>query len=207
MLESIEYSSKTECGYASIRDVKTHEIEDRMESFFLGETLKYLYLLFDDENFIYNDGSSGVEINFRNRDEEMSSCIVDTAYVFNTEAHPFDPSILYCCSKEKTKDERFIEKLAMNVNYRSVIENSITKDLINLENSDHHESSNESKSLSDEILDDKLEIEGLDCESELNKNFCLKLELKQANYSHCSPVPFLFTNFAKYGEVMKRDLS
>lgn len=31
----------------------------RMESFFLSETTKYLYLLFDSENFIHNDGSEG----------------------------------------------------------------------------------------------------------------------------------------------------
>lgn len=30
-----------------------------MESFFLAETTKYLYLLFDTENFIHNDGNQG----------------------------------------------------------------------------------------------------------------------------------------------------
>jgi mannosidase alpha-like ER degradation enhancer 2 len=29
-----------------------------MESFFLAETLKYLYLIFDTENFLHNDISS-----------------------------------------------------------------------------------------------------------------------------------------------------
>lgn len=28
-----------------------------MESFFLAETAKYLYLIFDEKNFIHNDGS------------------------------------------------------------------------------------------------------------------------------------------------------
>ena len=37
-----------ECGFAVIRDVLSKEHEDRMESFFLSETLKYLYLLFDE---------------------------------------------------------------------------------------------------------------------------------------------------------------
>jgi ER degradation enhancer, mannosidase alpha-like 1 len=37
-----------ECGFAIIRDVLSKEHEDRMESFFLSETLKYLYLLFDE---------------------------------------------------------------------------------------------------------------------------------------------------------------
>jgi len=172
-----------------------------MESFFLGETLKYLYLLFDEESFVYNDGSSGVEINFKNQNNEMKSCIVDTGYTFNTEAHLFDSSILYCCSNEKKRDEEFIERLARNANYRNVVENKFMENLIDLVNSEDDENANENKSLSDEILDDKLDI---DCESELNKNFCLKLELQTYNYSHCSPTPFLF-RFAKYGETTKRD--
>ena len=36
------YSS---CGYGTIHDVNTKELEDRMESFFLSETCKYLYLV------------------------------------------------------------------------------------------------------------------------------------------------------------------
>ncbi len=37
---------KTEAGYAALRNVETKEKRDNMESFFLAETLKYLYLLF-----------------------------------------------------------------------------------------------------------------------------------------------------------------
>jgi hypothetical protein len=37
-----------QCGFAAIRDVLSKEHEDRMESFVLSETLKYLYLLFDE---------------------------------------------------------------------------------------------------------------------------------------------------------------
>jgi len=37
-----------ECGFAVIRDVETKVKDDRMESFALSETFKYLYLLFDD---------------------------------------------------------------------------------------------------------------------------------------------------------------
>ena len=40
--------------------------EDEMETFFLGETLKYFYLLFADDSVVPLD-----------------------KYVFNTEAHPF----------------------------------------------------------------------------------------------------------------------
>jgi ER degradation enhancer, mannosidase alpha-like 2 len=56
---------RTKVGYASLSDARTKAQEDDMESFFLAETLKYLYLLFAPRNK------------------------VDLAkVVFNTEAHP-----------------------------------------------------------------------------------------------------------------------
>eukprot|EP00249_Psilotum_nudum_P017275 c26246_g1_i1 orf=480-2450(-) len=55
-------------GYACIDDVTVLPApkRDKMETFFLGETLKYLYLLFGDSNVLPLD-----------------------RFVFNTEAHPF----------------------------------------------------------------------------------------------------------------------
>ena len=56
-------------GYTSIGDVRNPDNlspRDSMESFFLGETLKYLYLLFSDDQRTLNLND----------------------YVFNTEAHP-----------------------------------------------------------------------------------------------------------------------
>lgn len=56
-------------GYTSIDNVQNPsnpEPRDKMESFFLGETLKYFFLLFSDD------------VNLINLDQ----------YVFNTEAHP-----------------------------------------------------------------------------------------------------------------------
>lgn len=56
-------------GYTSInnvRDPKSPSPRDKMESFFLAETLKYFYLLFSDNSDLIN---------------------LDT-YIFNTEAHP-----------------------------------------------------------------------------------------------------------------------
>lgn len=52
MLQDIESRMKTSCGYASVRNVHTGELSDRMESFFLAETLKYFYLLFDEGEFL-----------------------------------------------------------------------------------------------------------------------------------------------------------
>ncbi|KAI8911073.1 glycoside hydrolase [Gorgonomyces haynaldii] len=48
LLEDIEERTRVKCGFASIGNVETGKLEDRMESFFLSETLKYLYLLFDE---------------------------------------------------------------------------------------------------------------------------------------------------------------
>lgn len=67
VLKDIKQRCWTECGWSGLQDVRTGEKSDRMESFFLGETAKYLYLLFDP-------------------DHPLNS--LDAAYVFTTEGHP-----------------------------------------------------------------------------------------------------------------------
>ena len=67
VMRDINRRCRTECGFAGIQNVVTGELTDRMESFFLGETTKYLYLLYDD----------GHPLNS-----------LDAAYVFTTEGHP-----------------------------------------------------------------------------------------------------------------------
>lgn len=52
----LEKHTKVVCGYGTVHDVTTKELEDRMESYFLSETLKYLYLLFDDGNIFDRSG-------------------------------------------------------------------------------------------------------------------------------------------------------
>ncbi|PVD24290.1 hypothetical protein C0Q70_14761 [Pomacea canaliculata] len=52
ILNSIATHAKAQCGYGTLHDVFTKELEDRMESFFLSETCKYLYLLFDKDNHV-----------------------------------------------------------------------------------------------------------------------------------------------------------
>ncbi|KRZ38059.1 ER degradation-enhancing alpha-mannosidase-like protein 1 [Trichinella pseudospiralis] len=54
--ESLEKYTRTNCGYATIHDVADKSLEDRMESFFLSETIKYLYLLFDVDNPVNRRG-------------------------------------------------------------------------------------------------------------------------------------------------------
>ncbi|KAG5536813.1 hypothetical protein RHGRI_024294 [Rhododendron griersonianum] len=64
IVDSLNLYTKVEGGFASIRDVTTMQLEDHQHSFFLAETCKYLFLLFDD------------------------SFLVDGNYIFTTEGHP-----------------------------------------------------------------------------------------------------------------------
>jgi hypothetical protein len=66
MVTSLQTLTRVECGFASIENVLTKERADIMDSFFLAETLKYLYLLFDSDHWIRRQ-----------------------RYIFNTEGHPF----------------------------------------------------------------------------------------------------------------------
>jgi mannosyl-oligosaccharide alpha-1,2-mannosidase len=68
VFQAIERYCRTDAGYGSLKDVRktSGEPEDKMESFFLAETMKYIYLLFDPET----------PIDLLHR------------HVFNTEAHP-----------------------------------------------------------------------------------------------------------------------
>ena len=119
------FPTRTRCGYATVKNVRDHSLADRMESFFLAETTKYLYLLFDPNNFLHNKVSSKnmttwtwiinfaykVSILFHQlgmtqgntaevvKVEGQGRCMLDAGgYIFNTEAHPIDPAALACCS-------------------------------------------------------------------------------------------------------------
>ncbi|TFK28812.1 alpha mannosidase-like protein [Coprinopsis marcescibilis] len=52
--------AKVPCGLTGIQDLRSNKQDDRMESFALSETLKYLYLLFDEENSLNHDDSDYV---------------------------------------------------------------------------------------------------------------------------------------------------
>ncbi len=65
LFDSLEKYCQTEAGFAALLNVETKEKRDDMESFFLAETLKYLYLLY-----------------------APKSTLDLHKVVFNTEAHP-----------------------------------------------------------------------------------------------------------------------
>ncbi|TKR89329.1 hypothetical protein L596_013452 [Steinernema carpocapsae] len=118
MVEAIDYGAKTKCGYATVNNVNDGVKEDRMESFFLSETTKYLYLLFDPDNFIHNDGSEARIVHTTN-----GECAVDAGgYIFNTEAHPIDPAQLYCCGAKRQKDVEMLQKFEDNMDFVNLLD-------------------------------------------------------------------------------------
>jgi mannosidase alpha-like ER degradation enhancer 2 len=79
-LDKLDTTTRAKCGYAGVRDLKPStsgsvdgstegvKLMNEMPSFFLSETLKYLYLIFDDDNILHRDN--------------------DREWIFTTEAHP-----------------------------------------------------------------------------------------------------------------------
>ncbi|XP_038714010.1 mannosyl-oligosaccharide 1,2-alpha-mannosidase MNS1-like [Tripterygium wilfordii] len=65
IFQAFEKNSRIESGYVGLKDVNSGVKDNMMQSFFLAETLKYLYLLFSPPSVISLD-----------------------EWVFNTEAHP-----------------------------------------------------------------------------------------------------------------------
>ncbi|CAN0249261.1 unnamed protein product [Lampetra planeri] len=49
IVDNLNAHARVPCGFAGVRDVRTGTHEDRMDSYFLAETFKYLYLLFTDD--------------------------------------------------------------------------------------------------------------------------------------------------------------
>ncbi|XP_061744751.1 ER degradation-enhancing alpha-mannosidase-like protein 3 isoform X2 [Nerophis ophidion] len=66
ILDNLNRFARVPCGFAAMKDVRTGSHEDRMDSFFLAEMFKYLFLLFADV-------------------EDLPFDVED--YVFTTEAH------------------------------------------------------------------------------------------------------------------------
>ncbi|KAK2888411.1 ER degradation-enhancing alpha-mannosidase-like protein 3 isoform X2 [Channa argus] len=66
IVEKLNAYARVPCGFAAVQDVRTGTHEDRMDSFFLAEMFKYLYLLFSEKNQVPID--------------------IDD-YIFTTEAH------------------------------------------------------------------------------------------------------------------------
>mmetsp|Transcript_4569 Transcript_4569/g.11608 ORF Transcript_4569/g.11608 Transcript_4569/m.11608 type:complete len:1363 (-) Transcript_4569:166-4254(-) len=136
-LHALEEQTRVNCGYASIRDVsplttgllhdfnsKRQKLLNEMPSYFLSETLKYLYLMFDEENILHTDES---------RD-----------WVFTTEAHPIhherqniEGDISPEVSRLQKQKEQLIARLRMRTNGISDSRNSGSIDEGSLEQTEH----------------------------------------------------------------------
>ncbi|GAA6006626.1 hypothetical protein JCM11491_003122 [Sporobolomyces phaffii] len=69
ILHDINNRTRVDCGFAAVLDLQTGQLEDKMPSFVTSETLKYLYLTFDEDSPFLRD---------------------DSAFVFTTEGHPLE---------------------------------------------------------------------------------------------------------------------
>uniref|UniRef100_A0A183BZA2 alpha-1,2-Mannosidase n=1 Tax=Globodera pallida TaxID=36090 RepID=A0A183BZA2_GLOPA len=114
IVDTIDGIARTKCGFGTVHDVGTGSVEDRMESFFLAETTKYLYLIFDEHNFMHNVGSARAKL----VETTGGPCIIEAGgWIFNTEAHPLDPGIVYCCSKKHQSDTGLLQQFEDNVDF------------------------------------------------------------------------------------------
>ena len=112
-----------------VHNVRDHTLANRMESFFLAETLKYLYLLFEDDSFVHNTGGRGTVIETTN-----GECLIDSGfYVFNTEAHPIDGAAVRCCSRKKSDDEQ-LKHIHEDIDLLSMIDGPYNLDSMESEN-------------------------------------------------------------------------
>ncbi|ORX49888.1 hypothetical protein DM01DRAFT_1376194 [Hesseltinella vesiculosa] len=102
VLLDLNNRSRIDCGFASMGNVLDGRLEDRMESFMLSETLKYLYLLFDAEHPVNS---------------------LDNNFVFTTEGHflPLASDYLTTLSEPKinTNETRPLETTRPSKHTRS----------------------------------------------------------------------------------------
>uniref|UniRef100_A0A646QIG4 alpha-1,2-Mannosidase n=1 Tax=Hemiscolopendra marginata TaxID=943146 RepID=A0A646QIG4_9MYRI len=85
ILKSLNNHTKAKCGYATIHNVLDKSLEDRMESFFLSETCKYLYLLFDKNNYVNRHAMN---------------------YIFSTEGHLFPVNLKFNRRNQESEYKR-----------------------------------------------------------------------------------------------------
>ena len=93
IFQAIEEHCKTDAGYVALKNVDTKKQDDRMESFFLAETLKYLWLIHDNTNgidLLHKVCNEGVTVlcYMYGSCLSLATLLFKLQHVFNTEAHP-----------------------------------------------------------------------------------------------------------------------
>jgi len=124
---TLQNHTRVTCGYAGVADVKTGQLEDHMNSFFLAETLKYLYLLFDDGSHFVHAG--------------------EKTYLFNTEGHVLPIKLEYfkannhslsgkraSCQRPRTADQLKLATMDISQPFRQQKEH---QDTLNMTVSPH----------------------------------------------------------------------
>ncbi|PIO69231.1 PA domain protein [Teladorsagia circumcincta] len=79
VMDSINDYVRVPCGFAGVKDVRTMSHEDRMDSFVLSETFKYLYmifaepseLIFDPDNYVLTTEAHFLPLNIGNEQSEV----------------------------------------------------------------------------------------------------------------------------------------
>ncbi|VDL69383.1 unnamed protein product [Nippostrongylus brasiliensis] len=79
VMDSINDYVRVPCGFAGVKDVRTMSHEDRMDSFVLSETFKYLYmifaepseLIFDPDNYVLTTEAHFLPLNIGNEESEV----------------------------------------------------------------------------------------------------------------------------------------
>ncbi|KAI0982198.1 hypothetical protein GJ496_010687 [Pomphorhynchus laevis] len=97
ILSAIESETRCKCGFCSIMDVRDGRLYDNMESFFIAETLKYMYIALNGSTeLLYRDDH---HFYISNIDHYCNfGKLPNQRYVFNTEAHLIDIFALHCCA-------------------------------------------------------------------------------------------------------------
>ncbi|VEN55361.1 unnamed protein product [Callosobruchus maculatus] len=113
VLRSLQKYARVPCGYAAVNDVTTGKQEDRMDSFVLAETFKYLFLLFADKDEL-----------ILNLDE----------FIFTTEGHLLPLSLSgHTANDTKNHESEINDELAMSCpNTLSLFPESFRKPLQNM---------------------------------------------------------------------------
>ncbi|KAH7729181.1 ER degradation-enhancing alpha-mannosidase-like 3-like protein [Aphelenchoides avenae] len=117
VMDSIDENVRTRCGFAAVRDVRTMDKADEMESFVLSETFKYLYLifaepsdlLFDPDNYVLTTEAHFLPLTIGEMKSENSlprRLVIDPDEVIEEENEKkFDSACPNVASEYRTRNE------------------------------------------------------------------------------------------------------
>jgi hypothetical protein len=97
LVAALNNISRVPCGFAAIADATTHRLDDRLDSYFFAETLKYLFLLFDlslvpadRRSFFCCDDDDDDDAPWHRLRNCPAACVRTDGVLFSTEGHFFE---------------------------------------------------------------------------------------------------------------------